>query len=334
MNRFLLLLQESKLQNKPILADGATGTVLFTKGLTFGDPPDQWNVLPDKVDTIRWLYRGYLDAGSQLILTNSFGGTAYRLKMHNLQDRVFEINKAAAALAREQAGDRVVAGSMGPTGELFEPMGKMTYAGAVDAFAAQAEGLAAGGADVFWIETMSDLNEVRAAVEGARRAAPDMPIAATMTFDTRGFTMMGISPTDAMREITALGVQAVGANCGNGPDELEASIVALHKANPDMPLIAKSNAGMPTLVDGKAVYQATPEMMREHAKRFRALGATIIGGCCGNTHSHIAAMADALFNEPPLDPSKVHLTVSLAERKVLSADRKERRGARVIAQRE
>lgn len=324
MNRFLTLLHEAEKNETPIMLDGAMGTMLMAAGLMFGDPPDQWNILPDKKDKVRAVYRGYLDAGSAIILTNSFGGTSYRLKMHNLQDQVFEINKAAAALAREEAGDRAVAGSMGPTGELFEPMGNMTYDGAVDAFAAQAEGLAAGGADVLWVETMSDLQEVRAAIEGAQRAAPHLPVAATMTFDTRGFTMMGVSPVQAISELTSLNIAAIGGNCGNGPDELEAVIFSMRRENRNIPLIAKSNAGMPVLIDGRASYNATPDVMRHHARRFRALGATLIGGCCGNTPTHIAAMRGALLDEAPLDPATVTLTVDVAERK--TADRRARRG--------
>lgn len=322
-NRFTTLLHHAVRDDAPIMIDGAMGTMLMAAGLMFGDPPDQWNVLPDKQDKVRAVYRGYLQAGSQIILTNSFGGTSYRLKMHQLQDHVFEINKAAAALAREEAGDRVVAGSIGPTGELFEPMGQMTYAGAVDAFAAQAEGLAAGGADVLWVETMSDLNEVRAAIEGARRAAPHLPVACTMTFDTRGFTMMGVSPQQAMQELASLDIAALGGNCGNGPDELEAVVYSMRKENPDLPLIAKSNAGMPVLVNGKTTYVASPDVMRHHAKRFRALGARLIGGCCGNTPAHVAAMRTALFEEAPLDPGSVSLTVDVAERKTAVRRRRE-----------
>jgi 5-methyltetrahydrofolate--homocysteine methyltransferase len=296
--------------------------MLMAQGLVFGDPPDQWNILPEQQHKVRNVYRGYIDAGSHIILTNSFGGTSYRLKMHQLQDQVFEINKAAAALAREEAGDRVVAGSIGPTGELFEPMGQMTYAGAVEAFAAQAEGLAAGGADVLWIETMSDLNEVKAAIEGAQSAAPQLPIVTTMTFDTRGFTMMGVSPAQAVEELSKYNIAAIGGNCGNGPDELEAVIVGMRQVNPEIPLVAKSNAGMPVLQNGKAVYDATPDVMREHAKRFRAFGATLIGGCCGNTPAHIAAMRQALFEDEPLDPGSVQLTVEVAERKTATRRRR------------
>ena len=310
------------------MVDGGMGSMLMAAGLVFGDPPDQWNILPDKQHRVRNVYRGYLNAGSQIILTNSFGGTPFRLKMHNLDSKTFEINKAAADLARLEAGGRVVAGSMGPSGELFEPMGRLTYDGAVAGFARQAEGLAAGGVDVFWVETMSDLNEVRAAVAGARQAAPHIPVVTTMTFETRGFTMMGVSPTQAIIELARLDVAAVGANCGNGPDELEASIFAMHRELPEMIVVAKGNAGMPQMVDGNAVYNATPDIMGGFARRFRAFGATIIGACCGSTPAHIQRMAHQLATQPPLDPASLQLTVPLPERKVLSADRRERRSQR------
>src|SRR5262249_8858919 len=214
-NRFLDLLAR---RDGPIVADGGMGTMLMAAGLLFGDPPEQWNVLPEKQRHVRAVHRGYLDAGAQIILTNSFGGNPFRLKLHNLQGRVFELNRAAAELARAEAGDRaVVAGSIGPSGELFEPMGSLTSDAAVAGFAAQAAGLAAGGADVLWIETMSDLNEVRAAVDGARQAAPDLPVVATMTFDTRGFTMMGVSPAEAIEALSELGLAAGGGHFGNRP---------------------------------------------------------------------------------------------------------------------
>src|SRR6185295_1028314 len=219
-NRFLDLIA----QGGPILADGGMGTMLMSVGLLFGDPPEQWNVLPEKRPHIRAIHRGYLDAGAQIILTNTFGGSPFRLKLHNLHGQVFELNRAAAELARAEAGDRVVAGDIGPSGELFEPMGGLTYAVAVAGFAAQAAGLAAGGVDLLWIETMSDLNEVRAAVAGARQAAPHLPVVATMTFDTRGFTMMGVSPADAVTALVELSLVAGGGNCGNGPDEIEGVI--------------------------------------------------------------------------------------------------------------
>jgi 5-methyltetrahydrofolate--homocysteine methyltransferase len=301
----------------PVVLDGGMGTMLMAAGLMFGDPPELWNVLPDRVEAVRAIHRGYVQAGAQVILTNSFGGTAFRLKLHNLQGRVFELNKAAAELAKAEAGDRAfVAGSIGPSGELFVPMGELTYDVAVAGFAEQAAGLAAGGADALWVETMSDLQEVRAAVAGARQAAPQLPIVATMTFDTRGFTMMGVSPVDAMNALAELDLAAIGGNCGNGPDEIEAVVYAMHQARPDIPVVAKSNAGMPEVIDGRTSYGATPAMMSECARRLRAFGAVGIGACCGSTPNHIQAMAAALRELPPLDPSSIELTSPVAVRKI------------------
>src|SRR5262245_11996275 len=324
-NRFLDLLAS---QEGPIIADGGMGTMLMAAGLLFGDPPEQWNVLPEKQSYVRAIHRGYLDAGAQIILTNTFGGNPFRLKLHNLHGQVFELNRAAAELARVEAGERVVAGDIGPSDELFEPMGALAYDAAVAGFAAQAAGLAAGGADVLWIETMSDLNEVRAAVDGARQAAPDLPVVATMTFYTRGFTMMGVSPADAVAALSDLGLAAVGGNCGNGPAEIEGVIhgmrtalgarglrleasdeaqaaTSLKSQVSSLPLIAKSNAGMPEIVDGRAVYSGTPEVMAGYARRVRALGADIIGACCGSTPAHIRAMGLALRALPPLSLDEV-----------------------------
>src|SRR5262245_7152631 len=321
-NRFLDLLAS---QEGPIIADGGMGTMLMAAGLLFGDPPEQWNVLPEKQSHVRAIHRGYLDAGAQIILTNTFGANPFRLKLHKLHGQVFELNRAAAELARAEAGERVVAGDIGPSGELFEPMGALTFDAAVAGFAAQAAGLAAGGVDLLWIETMSDLDEVRAAVAGARQAAPDLPVVATMTFDTRGFTMMGVSPADAVNALVELGLAAGGGNCGNGPAEIEGVIHGMRVALgdrgqgtgdreapgdppspiphppspiPAFPLIAKSNAGRPEIVDGRAVYSGTPAVMAEYARRVRALGADIIGACCGSTPDHIRAMAQALRELP------------------------------------
>lgn len=327
---FLSLLERAWRDGQPILLDGAMGTQLMEVGLLFGDPPELWNVLADKQAKVRAVHRGYLDAGADVILTNTFGGNPFRLKMHNLQDRVFELNRAGAELARAEAGDRVVAGDIGPSGEILQPTGALAYADAVEGFRAQAEGLAAGGVDLFWIETMSDLREVQAAVEGARLAAPHLPIVATMTFDTRGFTMMGVSPAEAITELAKLDLAAIGGNCGNGPDELEAVIYAMRMVRQDIPLVAKSNAGMPRMVNGKATYDASPTVMAEAARRLRAFGATLIGACCGSTPAHIRAMRSALFDQPPLDPATLTLTVPLARRQASSSDRRERRSRREV----
>ncbi len=295
MNRF-----EELLRTEPvILLDGAMGTMLMAAGLTSGASPEEWNAThPERV---RAVHREYIQAGSRLVLTNSFGGNRYRMALHDLQERVFELNQAAAQNARLEAdaAGRLVAvgGSMGPTGELLEPMGTLTLEGAQEAFAEQAAGLAAGGADVIWIETMSDLNEVKAAIAGAR-AATSLPIVATMTFDTRGFTMMGVSPQKAVEELAGLSLIAIGANCGTGPAELEIAIGKMRQANPQVVLVAKSNAGVPQWQNNQLLYDGTPQVMAGYANQARQLGARLIGACCGSTPEHIRAMADALDLTP------------------------------------
>ncbi len=285
--------------NEYLIADGGMGTMLMAAGLEQGDPPEMWNVLhPDR---IRSVHRGYIEAGAQIILTNSFGGTRFRLKLHKLQDRAFELNKAAAELARAaaDAADHpvVVGGSIGPSGEIMEPVGALCYNEAVAGFAEQAAGLAAGGVDVLWIETMSDISEVRAAVQGCREAS-DLPIVATMTFDTNGRTMMGITPVQAFTELSAMNLIALGGNCGNGPQEIEGVVQAMYATNQTYPLVAKSNAGIPEYVHGHLHYNGTPEVMADYAVKVRNYGARIIGACCGSTPAHVAAMRDALANAP------------------------------------
>lgn len=290
-NRFLDLLATGG----PIVADGGMGTMLIAAGLQLGDSPELWNVLPERAATVQSIHSAYVAAGSQIILTNSFGGNPSRLRHNALDGRVYELNRAAATLARAAAGDSVVVGgSIGPTGELLEPPGTLAFAAAVAGFAGQARGLADGGVDVLWIETMADLAEVRAAIEAARQVAPHLPIVATLTFDTRGRTMMGVKPAQAMAELAKLGVAAAGANCGNGPDEIVAVISAMRQADATLPLVAKSNAGTPKFVDGTPTYRVTPEMMAAYARQVAAIGATIIGACCGSTPAHIAAIAAAL----------------------------------------
>lgn len=280
---------------KPILLDGAMGTMLMDAGLEHGDPPEEWNLLhPEKV---RRIHRAYIEAGSEIILTNSFGGTAIRLAMHNLDEQVFELNKAAAENARAEADQAdhpvLVAGSMGPTGQLIEPVGELTFQEAQQAFAEQAAGLEAGGVDLFWIETMSDLKEVQAAAAGIRSVS-DLPISATMSFDTHGHTMMGVSPARAVEELGKLDLALIGANCGTGSDELIEAVAAMQEADPDLPLVAKANAGIPQVVDGQVVYNGTPALMADYAREVRRQGAALIGACCGSTPEHIQAMADAL----------------------------------------
>ena len=280
---------------KPILLDGAMGTMLMAAGLESGDSPEEWNVLhPEKVQAI---HQAYVEAGSQIFLTNSFGGTSFRLASHGLEDRVIELNAAAGKVARQVADQAnrevLVAGSIGPSGQLFEPMGTLTYETAVQAFREQASGLSEGGVDLLWIETMSDLDEVKAAIAGIREVS-DLPITATMSFDTHGHTMMGISPARAASELSQLGLAAIGANCGTGSDELIEAIKAMRAEVPKATLIAKANAGIPQVVGTEVIYNGSPEVMAAYAREVHGAGAQLIGGCCGNTPAHVQAMAEAL----------------------------------------
>ena len=274
-----------------LVADGATGTMLQGMGLDWGQAPEAW--LLDQPDKIRALHRAYVEAGSDLILTCSFGGTHYRLSRHGLAERVTEVNRLAAELAREEAGDGVfVAGDKGPTGQLLGLRTKVTPEQIAEAFAQLAAGLAQGGADFLLIETMSDLGEAQAAIAGARRVT-GLPLFCTFSFDTHGRTMMGVKPDQAANAVGPL-VQGIGANCGHDPAEYEGLIQAMHQAQPQAALWAKPNAGLPRLVGEETVYDATPDYMAGIALRLRQAGAQVIGGCCGTTPAHIAAIAAAL----------------------------------------
>jgi len=283
-------------EGTPILADGAMGTMLFAAGLQFGDPPEAWNI--SRPEVIRRVHRGYLEAGSRILMTNTFGGNRLRLQLHGLQEHVAELNRTAAILLRAEVdaagGTALVAGDIGPTGEIMAPLGTLEEAEAVDVFAEQAAALIAGGVDLIWIETMSHLSEISAAISGVRRVSTDIPIIATMTFDTRGHTMMGVSPEEAVATLAGLGADAIGGNCGNGPDELLPVIERMRAVAPETILVAKSNAGMPELVDLQAVYRADPATMAGAATEFQAAGARIIGACCGSTPQHLRAMGEVL----------------------------------------
>ncbi|MGD8840330.1 MAG: betaine--homocysteine S-methyltransferase, partial [Gammaproteobacteria bacterium] len=276
-----------------LLADGATGTTFFGMGLQSGDAPELWNAdFPERVASH---YQAFVDAGSDLILTNSFGGTRYRLQLHGAEDRVDELNRKSAAILREvvDAADReiLVAGSIGPTGEILAPLGSLQPEEAVAAFAEQALALEAGGADVIWIETMSSREEVELAVEGARQTR--LPIVFTMSFDTNGRTMMGVGAADLMGLQHRLGVQACGTNCGIGASEVVAAILNMRAAGDagDSPvLVAKANCGIPEFIDGEIHYNGTPGIMARYAVMARDAGARIVGGCCGTSPEHVAAM--------------------------------------------
>ena len=300
------------------VADGATGTNLFGRGLETGYPPELWSV--ERPEDILWLHNNFIDAGSDLILTNSFGGTTFRLKLHNAQDRVSELNEVAAQLARQAADAHtkstgrpiVVAGSIGPTGELFEPLGELTHRSAFAAFRDQASALAKGGVDVLWIETMSSNEEVAAAIEAAKTTG--LPICSTMTFDTASRSMMGVTPANFASFAAAEGADFIGANCGIGPAELLHSVRGILTQVNEIPVVAKGNCGIPAYVDGAIHYHGTPELMAEYALFARDAGAKIIGGCCGTSPEHVAAMATALNGtaKRPFDPAAMNAAIGKA----------------------
>lgn len=278
-----------------LLADGAMGSNLFERGLQSGDAPELWN--SDHPERVAQLHRAFVEAGADIILTNSFGGTRHRLKLHKAEDRVAELNEKAARIARSVAdcAGRVVlvAGSMGPTGEILEPLGPLSLNAAREAFAEQALALAQGGADLIWIETLSSVEETEAAVAGARAAG--LPIVATLSFDTNGRTMMGITPFDLAGLHRRHHLAACGSNCGTGPSELVACIVNLATASdPTAILVAKGNCGIPQFVDGEIRFNGTPELMAQYACLSLDAGARIVGGCCGTTPDHLRVMRRAL----------------------------------------
>ena len=285
-----------------LLADGATGSNLFDVGLMSGDAPELWNT--EHPDRIAALHQSFVDAGADILLTNSFGGTVYRLKLHNAQSRMAELNTLAAQIARQVADASgrtiAVAGSMGPTGEIMEPIGPLTFDQAKAAFAEQALALKAGGADVLWIETMSSREEVEAAVAGAGLAG--LPIVCTLSFDTNGRTMMGISPSDfsVIEKTLSPRLAACGTNCGVGASEVVACIHNLAQSmGPQVVLVAKGNCGVPQYVDGAICYNGTPEIMALYARMALDAGARIIGGCCGTSAKHLRAMREALEAHTP-----------------------------------
>jgi 5-methyltetrahydrofolate--homocysteine methyltransferase len=283
----------SRLKSGPvIIADGAMGTMLQSVGLPVGASPEAW--LLENPDRVCGVHRAYVEAGADLILTCTFGGTRARLKRPGLSDRVAEVNRRAVEVAREAAEDQTyVAGDIGPLGEFLAPIGKITYEQAVDIFAEQAGALAEAGVDVLYIETMSDLNEAQAAVEGAQQVSSGVPITITLSFDRNGWTNMGVSPEQAARTLLAMGVDGIGANCGATLEMTEGALAKMHEVAPQAILIAKPNAGKPRMVNRDEVYDATPADMAEYARKFVALGARIVGGCCGSTPEHIQAIAQA-----------------------------------------
>ena len=291
-------LEDLLAQQELVLADGATGTNFMEMGLEPGFPPDLWNITePQKPEA---LHRAFVDAGADIILTNTFGANAPRLKLHDAQDQTYDINKAGAEIAGRvaKASERpvVVAGSVGPTGELFEPMGEMTMESAIHEFTTQIQGLKDGGADVAWIETMSAAEEIQAAAQAAIDVG--IPYVFTASFDTAGRTMMGIKPDAlaAVQDSISQPAVAFGANCGVGASDMMLTMLEMTEANTDSVIVGKSNCGVPTVKGKNTVYSGTPELMADYLELAANCGVRIIGGCCGTAPEHIAAMREAIDN--------------------------------------
>lgn len=298
MNALKKMLQEKE----TLLADGATGTNLFNLGLAHGACGELWCV--EHPDRIRQLHQQFVEAGSDIILTNSFSANRFRFALHGIESRVTELARVSAELAREVAerANRVVvvAGSIGPTGDMIAPLGNHSRAEAQEAFEEQAAALKAGGVDVAWIETMDSEEELAAAIAATQRVG--LPYVATMTFDTDGRTMMGLTPQQAVINVKQHGALpiAFGANCGMGPAQLIDSIIAIKRgASAEDVIVAKANAGLPKMgMDLHVHYHSTPQVMADYVCLARDVGARIIGGCCGTTPVHLRTMAEALASQP------------------------------------
>lgn len=281
------------LRGERLVADGATGTNYQMRGLARGEAPEQW--LYQEPDKVTQLHRDFISAGSNIILTNTFGGTAMRLVHAGLEDDAVEVNRLAVRLARDAIrGERVwVAGSIGPSGALLEPFGTLTREEAVAQFGAQAKALAEGGVDLIIIETQFDLGEASAAYEGARTAT-HLPIIVSFSFDMGTNTMMGLKAGQVAKEVEALGADLVGVNCGRSLEENFINLREMRAAT-SLPIWMKPNAGLPRMTDDDvAIYDVSPEMMGEAAERWLEAGAQVVGGCCGTSPDHLRAIARAV----------------------------------------
>ncbi|MHB1130939.1 MAG: homocysteine S-methyltransferase family protein [Chloroflexota bacterium] len=285
-------LRQRLASGRVLLCDGAMGTMLQAAGLELGEAPELLNL--EHPERVLAVHLAYVAAGVDIVTTNSFGGTRLKMGRAGAAEQVRAANRAAAQIARQAASANVfVAGDLGPTGELLEPYGELTRETAIAAYAEQAAALAEGGVDLFLVETMADLGEATAAVAGIRQAS-DLPIFCTMTFDAGGRTMMGVSPRQAGEALLAAGVDAFGANCGTGPEDMENVARELLAVRPGVAVICQPNAGLPSLEAGQTVYDASPEKMAEYARRFAALGVRVIGSCCGSTPAHTEVVGRAL----------------------------------------
>ena len=278
-----------------VILDGAMGTNLFMKGLTSGECPESWNI--DNPKKIFEIHESFVNAGSDIIVTNTFGGNQFRLKLHQLESKVKELNYSGAQIARKSAGKKVfIAGSIGPSGEILEPLGDLKYELAVKAFGEQSLALAEGGVDMLWLETFSDIKELKAALEGSMQTG--LPIVATMSFDTVGKTMMGVSPNEFVSFMEKQhNVFAYGANCGLGFDELLQTVGQMQNAG-GKNVVAKSNLGIPVFHNGLIKYNTTEKSLLDYAVKARNMGALFIGGCCGTEAKHIKKVKEILKASP------------------------------------
>ena len=276
-----------------LISDGAWGTFLQDKGLAPGECPELWNL--ERPEDVLAIARSYIDAGSDMIETNSFGGNSFKLSPYGLASKVTEINKAAARISRKAAGNnRHVLGSLGPTGKILL-MGDVTVEELYEAFREQAVALYEGGADALVIETMSDLDESRAAVKACKENT-SAEVLCTMTFektaDNTFHTMMGVTPSEMTREMLRAGADIIGANCGNGIQNMIGIVREIRSIDNSIPVLIHANAGAPVYQDGKTIYPETPEQMGAYVKTLIDAGANIIGGCCGTTPEHIRKIVD------------------------------------------
>jgi len=283
------------LDKKILVGDGAMGTMLQAAGLTAGECPEEWNV--SHSEDVAKIQQAYAIAGSDIIETNSFGGNKYRLGFHGFSDSVSLFNKKSAEITRSICPeDKFVAGSVGPTGKFLEPMGDVTKEQLTNAFKEQIDALLTGGVDILIIETMSDIEEALAAINAARFLSSEIPVLATMTYEkhTTGYrTMMGVQPEDMVHPLIDAGVDAIGANCGTGMEDMIKIVRDIRKKT-QFPLLVQANAGLPEQEADKIHYKESPQDRGESVKQILQLGVNVIGGCCGTTPEHIRATREAV----------------------------------------
>ncbi len=290
------------LDKKILICDGAMGTELTSRG--FSGYPESANLEQDGIEKVIDIHLSYLESGSNIVQTNTFGAHKEKLKSYSLDPKIVDINKKAVSAAREAIkrhesekgcqGPHFIAGDIGPLGKLLEPSGTLKYTQAVDAFLKQAEVLVESGVELLLIETIMDINEALAAVEAARRSSNDIPIACTLSFGENGITLMGNKAEDAVKTLIDAGCDIIGANCSIGSDSMLEIVRKMREADPGARLIFQPNAGLPVLKDGKTVFNETPEIMASNIKKYLDYKPSILGACCGSTPAHISSIIQRL----------------------------------------